>query len=821
MSTLLQDLRYGLRMILKSPGVSLLAVVTLALGIGANTAIFSVVNTVLLRPLPFDHPEQLMMVWDTHPFARKLGFDFVPTSNATFTDLRKQNDLFSDMAAIDSWTASLTGQNEPEKVEGTRVSTSLFSVLRVQPMLGRTFSPEEEKQGAAPVVVLSYGLWQRRFGGDSGVVGQTVTLDGDSYTVIGVMPPDFSFPQNSGIPAFFPSTERTDLWTPRVLTLEEEQNRSSHHIAVIARLKPGVNLSQAQAELSTIAKRLEEQYPEQSRDFGAKVLPLHEQVVGKSRLVILLLLGVVGFVLLIACANVANLLMARATARQKEIAIRTAIGASRIRIIRQMLTESVLLALVSGTLGVLLALWGIDLLVTLSPGNLPRIAEIGIDLRVLAFTCGVSLLTGIVFGLAPALQVSQPNLNEALKEGGRSGTTGPRRARLRSILIVSEVALSLMLLICAGLLIKSFIRLRNVSPGFEPENVLTLNIPLPGTRYKEETQIGSFYKQLLDRVKALPEVESVGAISHLPLTGSEEIDAFDVEGRVSPDSGENIQTADFRVASPDYFRSLKIPLLKGRLFTEQDTADKPGVIIIDEPFARRFFPGEDVLGKRIKEHGSQTQRPYLTIVGIVSGVKHTSLDVDPKPTMYVPYMQSPWLGMTLVVRSKAKSDELAKAVRNEVWMVDKDQPVALVQPMASLHAKAVAPQRFQMMLIGVFAGVALLLSMVGIYGVMAYSVTQRAHEIGIRMALGAQRRDVLRLVMSQGMVQGLAGIVIGLAGAFALTRLMSSLLFGVSATDAFTFSGVSFLLAMVAMLACYIPARRATKVDPMVVLRYE
>ncbi|HJU55635.1 MAG TPA: ADOP family duplicated permease, partial [Pyrinomonadaceae bacterium] len=522
----LQDLRYGARMLWKSPVVSAVAVVALALGIGANTAIFSVVNTVLLRPLPFEEADRLVMVWDTHPLGRKLGYEYIPSSNGSFEEFRQQSESFEQMAALDSWTVNLTGRNEPERIEGTRVSTSLFPLLRAQPMLGRAFTPEEEKQGAAHVVIMSHGLWQRRFGGDANILGQTVTLDGEQYEVVGVMPPDFTFPQNSGLPAFFPFAKKTELWTPWVLTDEQRRNYGSHHIAIIGRLKPGRALPQAQAELSAIARRLEQQYPDPLTDFGVTVKPLREQVIGKSRVAILVLLCVVGFVLLIACANVANLLLARAAARQKEVAIRTALGASRSRVIRQLLTESVLLAFIGGALGVLLAMWGVDLLVALSPGDIPRTGEIGIDARVLAFTFGVSLLTGLVFGLAPALQASSHDLHEALKEGGRGGTTGPRRARVRAVLIVSEVALALVLLVGAGLLVRSFFKLRQVSPGYDPENVLTLNTPLPKTRYKEGAQVTAFYQRLVERVKALPGVESVGAVSQLPLSGAEELDSF-------------------------------------------------------------------------------------------------------------------------------------------------------------------------------------------------------------------------------------------------------------------------------------------------------
>ncbi|HKP72427.1 MAG TPA: ABC transporter permease, partial [Pyrinomonadaceae bacterium] len=594
----------------------------------------------------------------------------------------------------------------------------------------------------------------------------------------------------------------------------------SHRIAVVGRLKPNASVQQAQAQLGIIAKNLEQQYPDGNKDWGTAVISLHEQVVGKSRIAILVLLGAVGFVLLIACANVANLLLARATARQKEIAIRSALGASRWRVMRQLLTESVLLSLIGGALGVWLAMWGVDLLIALSPGNIPRTAEIGIDNRVLGYTFAVSLLTGVVFGIIPALQSSRPDLNEMLKDGGRTGSAGPRRQRARSLLVVSEVALALVLLISAGLLLKSFLRLQSVKPGFAPENVLTVDIGLPEQKYPTEKQMADFFRQTIARVKTLPGVETVGAVSHLPLSGAEEIDGFKIEGRPEPEAGL-VQSADFRVASPDYFNSMKIPLIRGRYFTEQDRADTPGVMIIDEGFARRFFPNEDPLGKRVSAGGARHPMGFLTVVGVVGQVKHSSLNADSRPTLYLSYEQAGWLTMTLTVRGTTDPKNLAAAVRREVWAVDKDQPVTKVSTLGETFSKAVAPQRFNMLLLGIFAAVAMILATVGIYGVIAYSVSQRSHEMGIRIALGASRRDILKLVVGQAMLTALLGVGIGLCGAFALTRLMSSLLYEVSATDPVIFAGISLLLASVALLASYLPARRATKVDPMVALRYE
>ena len=820
MRTLLQDLRYGFRMLWKSPGFTLVTVLALALGIGANTAIFSVVNTVLLRPLPFERAEQLVLLWETHPLGKQVGYDHLPAATANFVDWRRQSaDLFEGMAALDAWNVVLTGSEEPQRLTGVKASANLFSLLRVQPMSGRGFLPEDERAGANRVVVISHGLWQRRFGSDPTTPGKVLTLDGDSFTIVGIMPAGVSFPQDMGLPAFFDFSAKTDLWTPYLLTDKETQNRSSHHLAVVGRLAEGVTQGQAQSQLDNIARQLEEQHPDDNKDWRVAVLSLHEQVVGKSRLAILILLGAVGFVLLIACANVANLLLARATARQKEMAIRIALGATRRRVVQQLLTESVLLALVGGVLGVWLAMWGVDLLVAFSPGNLPRPAEIGIDRRVLGYTFLVSLLTGVLFGLIPALQSSHPDFNEALKEGGRSGSTSPRRQRARSLLVVSEVALALVLLISAGLLLKSFVGLQKVQPGFAPDNVLTAEIGLPEQKYADDKQIADFYRQVIARVKTLPGVQAVGAVSHLPLSGAEEIDGFSIEGR--PESESELTSADFRVIAPDYFHAMRIPLLRGRNFDERDRLDAPHVMVIDEAFARRFFPGEDPLGKRIDEDGSHSRHSFFTVVGVVGSVKHSGLSAEARPSMYLSYEQSGWQNMTLTIRAAGDPTNLAASVRGEVLAVDKDQPVTKISTMAETFARAVAPQRFNMLLLGLFAAVAMILATVGIYGVIAYTVSQRSRELGIRIALGASRGDILKLVVGQAMLMTLIGVGVGLAGALALTRLMSGLLYGVSATDPSIFISISLLLASVALFASYIPARRAMKVDPIVALHYE
>ncbi|HVG29684.1 MAG TPA: ABC transporter permease [Pyrinomonadaceae bacterium] len=822
MGTIWQDLRYGLRAMRKSPGFTAVAVVALALGVGANTAIFSVVDAVLLRPLPFEQPERLAAIWQTHPFGKKLGYDHLPAAPADFDAWRHSADAFEGMTALAGGNWNVTGGGEPERISGARVSTNMLGLLRAKPALGRDFAPEEETFGKNRVVILSHGFWQRRFGGDARVLGAPLTLDGDSFQIVGVMPKGFSFPRGMGIDPALGLDEDLALWTPLALPPDQAISRGNHFLTAVGRLKPGATFPQALAQLEAVERRLAEKTSSiEGKDWGVTVGSLHEQVVGKSRRAILLLLGAVAFVLLIACANIANLLLARANARHKEIAIRAALGAGRWRIVRQLLTESVMLALLGAALGVLLAMWGVDVLSGMSAGNIPRAGEVGIDARVLCFTLGVSVATGLLFGLAPALASSRPDLNESLKEGSRGGASSPRRQRVRSALVVSEVALALVLLVGAGLLLKSFARLQNVHPGFDYKNVLTMTMFLPDARYQEEAQRARFYEQVLERVKTLPGVESVGGTSQLPLGGSEEIDGLTIEGRPRAETADGIMTAAFRVVSPDYLRVLRIPLLRGRYFSEQDAGEAQGVMIVDETFARRYFPGEDPVGKRVDEQGSLSPKGFMTVVGVVASVRHASLDAEPKPTMYVSSRQSPWHTMVLAVRGKADPSSLAAAVRREVAAVDPDQPVSDVQTFEQVFTRAVAPQRFNSTLLAAFAALAMILAAVGIYGVIAYTVSQRAHEMGVRIALGARTADILRLVVGQAMSLTLAGVGLGLVASLALTRTMRGLLFEVSANDPAVFASVSLLLGAVALAASVVPARRATKVDPVIALRYE
>ena len=812
METIFQDLRYGFRMLAKKPGFTFVAVVALALGIGANSAIFSVVNSVLLRPLPFKAPDQLMIVWED---SAKYGFPKDTPAPANFIDWRDQNQVFDTLAAVASQTFNLMGTGEPEKIEGQRVSAAFFPMLGVEPILGRSFLAEEDKAGAGRVVIMNYGLWQRRFGSDPDIVGKPVTLNGQPYTVVGVMPKDFRFPD-----PFQSAGEDNALYVPIAFSSEEASTRGGHYLIVYGRAKSGVTVEQAQAEMTTIAARLEQQYPETNMSVGATVVSLHEQLVGDIKPALLILLGAVGFVLLIACANVANLLLARAVARQKEIALRTALGASRARLVGQFLTESVLLAALGGAVGLLLAVFGLKLLATLIPPNLSQAKAISIDASVLGFTFLVSLLTGVIFGLAPALQASRPNLNDALKEGGK-GTSGAARSPLRSLLVVSEVALALVLLVGAGLMINSFFRLRNVDPGFNSANILTMSVVLPRSKYSDHAKRTAFYNEILQRIQSLPGVESAGVITNLPLSFKGNNAGVTIEGRPEPPV-DQIPIVITRAVSDSYFRTMGIALSKGREFNGQDRPDTPGSIIVSESTARTFWPDEGPLGKRLKLGGYNSDEPWLSVVGVVKDVRQFELNIAPKPQVYFPYTQMPYFApRDLAIRTSGDPSRLAAAVRNEVWAVDKDQPVSNVSTMEAILAYSVARERFNMLLLAIFAGVALALAAVGIYGVMSYSVTQRTHEIGVRMALGATSRDVLGLVIGQGVKLVSVGVAIGLASAFALTRVMESLLFGVSATDPATFAVISIVLMAVAMFASYIPARRATKVDPMIALRYE
>ena len=807
LETLWQDVRFGLRMLVKSPGFTIVAVLALALGIGANSAIFSVVNAVLLRPLPYEDPDRLVMVWEDNT---KLGFPRDTPAPANFIDWRDQNQVFEGMAAFADESFNLTGVSEPERINGQRVSANLFQLLGVAPRLGREFLFEEDQPRRERVVIISDRLWHRRFGADKNIIGKTLTLNGESFTVVGVMPANFQFP-----------SREDELWVPIAFDSTEASRRGSHYLQVIARTKPGITLEQAQAEMSTIAARLQKQYPETNKSVGAAVTPLHEQLVGDIRPALLILLGAVGFVLLIACANVANLLLARAAVRQKEITIRAALGARRLRLMRQFLTESGLLAALGGLVGLLLAVWGVNLLTVFIPDDISQAKGITIDVKVLVFTLIVSLLTGLIFGLAPALQASKLNLNETLKEGGRSSAVGARGNRIRSLLVISEVALALVLLIGAGLLINSFLRLRTIDPGFQSDKLLTMRINLPELKYPDRTRRAAFYTELLHRVEALPGVRSAAVTTALPLTFKGNSNGITIEGRPEPAPDER-PIVITRVISPDYFHAMSIPLLQGRSLGEQDKEDSAGAVIISETMARRFWPGEDPIGKRIKMGWSDSSNPWLSVVGVVKDVRQFELNADPKPQIYLPYTQAGLFApRDLVIRTTTEPLSLTAAVRNTVWEIDKDQPVSDIRTMEQILSESVSRDRFSMLLLGIFAIVALVLASVGIYGVMSYAITQRTHEIGIRMALGAQTGDVLKLAVGQGLKLVLTGVAIGLVAALLLTRVMSSLLFGVSATDPTTFVIISLVLISVAVLACYIPARRATKVNPMIALRYE
>ena len=804
---LLHDLRYAARLQRKNPAFTIVAVIALALGIGANTAIFSVVNTVILRPLPYRDPERLVMVWED---ATKQGYPRDTPAAANFVDWRDQNHVFEGMAAITDDSFNLTGSGEPERLEGHRVSASLFPLLGVEPHIGRVFTAAEDQPGAQHVVLLSYALWQRRFGGDRGIVGQSLTLNGENYIIVGVMPARFQFPSND-----------SQAWVPIALTQEDAGNRNRHYLQVLARLKPGVSLAQAQSEMSTVAARLQQQYPQSNTDLGAAVQPLQEHLVGDIRPALLVLLGAVGLVLLIACANVANLLLARAAVRQKEIAVRVALGARRGRLIRQFLTESVLLSTLGGLVGLAIAYGGLVLLKAFIPENISQAREISMDFRLLGFTFLVSVATGLIFGLAPAIQAARFNQVDTLKEGGRDAATGGSGKRLRSVLVTAEVAISLVLLIGAGLLINSFLRLRNVDPGFRAENLLTMKIVLPETKYERRAQRSAFYTDLIQRVQSLAGVRSAAVTTNLPLYRQGNSISIGIDGQPEPPPGQE-RIVVTRIVSPGYLKTMSIPLLRGREITEQDTETSPNVVLISETMARRYWPGEDVVGKRIAVGKIRKPEDWIQVIGVVKDVRQFELTAEPKPQMYLTYRQFGFFdAQDLVVKTDVDPASLAATVRKTVWEIDKDQPVSNIQTMEAILADSIARQRFSMLLLAIFAAVALVLAGVGIYGVMSYSVAQRTREIGIRMALGAQTGAVLKLAVGYGMKLVIAGLAIGLIAAFALTRVMSTLLFGVTATDPTTFTLISLLLIAVAAIASYVPARRATRVNPIIALRYE
>jgi len=811
METIWQDLRYGGRVLLKKPGFTAVAVLTLALGIGANTAVFSVVNSVLVRPLPYKDPGNLALVRESLP---KLGWNELACSPAEFLDYQEGSKAFSGVACFTDLSLNLTGRGEPLRVQAARVSASLFPLLGVEPVRGRDFSQTEDQIGNNGVVILSYGLWQSHFGADAEAIGKVVELDGKTFEVVGVMPPRFEFPYNGG--TFMRPPE---LWVPLALTDQEKKIRASDlQYGVIGRLKPGISLAAAQTDIEEVAARFQQQHPDIYGDvqINASVVGLKQDVVKKVRLFLLILFGAVSLVLLIACANVANLLLARAVSRRKEIAIRSALGAGSWRIVRQLLTESVLLSLLGGGCGLLLAIWMLELVAKFGSKDVPRLQEINLDPLVLGFTLAVSLTTGVLFGLAPALQSARLDLNRVLKDAVGRGTQGGEGKRLRGLLVVFETASAFVLLVGAGLLINSFMRLLRVPPGFNPEGAVIAQTALPTARYRKTESSKAVQKELLERLAALPGVEAAGVTTNLPLVGDRGI-GFLIEG----DTAETVNTAYNAWVSNDYFRALGIQLRAGRSFADEDRENTPPVVLVNETMQRRFWPDGDVIGKRVKWGGWNDA--WLTIVGVVADVKVSSLEAETRPAIYMPIFQIPRArsNVIYVVRSSADTASVVSALRREIKAVDEELPVYDVRTMNQVIAMSVAGRRFSMMLLTLFAGTALLLAAIGLYGVISFSVIERTREIGIRLAMGASHRDVLRLVVGQGLSLSLAGVVLGMAAALALTRLMTSMLFGVTATDSLTFIAVSVVLTGVALGACFVPATRAAKVDPMVALRYE
>lgn len=823
MANLWQDLRHSVRILFKNPGFTLIVIVTLALGIGANTAIFSVVNAVLLRPLPYAESEQLVFLNE-----RRLKMENIYIAWPNYLDWREQNRVFEHIGVFSRDSYNLTGSGDPERLQAGQVTSDLFATLRIDALFGRVFSSNEDQPGAAPVVVLSHKLWQRRFGGDPNILNRIITLNDRSYTVIGVMPNGFQFPG------------RVELWVPAgQLSGVDWQNRDNHPgLYGVARLKDGVTIDQARADMDAIAFGLEKQYPRTNRDHRVMIKPLFETIVGDVRWVLWVLFAAAGFVLAVACANVANMLLARTAARQREMAIRAVLGASRARLTRQLLTESVMLSLLGSVAGLLLARWTVNLLLTIGANSIPRASEIRLDGRVFAFTIATSVLTGLLFSLAPARWVSRIPLQESIQEAGHNLVAGKQRTR--DVLVIAEIALALVLLVGAGLLLRSFYKLNNVNPGFDFDHLLSFSLLLPKDKYTSSEQRNDFYSNLSQKLSVLPGVQSVGLSSGLPFGSSSWRVPFVVEGSPVPSLGE-MPLLEACLVSPNYFRTLSIPLRAGRYFTELDNRqhvvghglngiDKKALeaaglyaIIIDEEFARRHWPNEDAVGKRLRLGPIDPGSPVLTVVGVVGRVKMDRLSVESNRVQaYFSYMQFPFPtfpNMTIVIKSQLEPSSLITAARQQVQAIDAHQPIYNIRTMKQVRADSIAPERLNLTLLGLFTALALVLAAVGIYGVVSYAVTQRTREIGIRMALGAHRRDVIRLIVRQGIVLALIGIAIGLAASLALMRLMSSLLFGVSPTDPATFSVISLLLLFIASLACYIPARRATKVDPMVALR--
>jgi putative ABC transport system permease protein len=808
-NTLWNDIRYGLRVLLKNPGFTAIAIFSLALGIGANTTIFSVVDALLLKSLPYKDPNSIILVWGTD---RSTGEDRGQVSFTDAEDWRAQNHVFEELATYTDWKPLLSGLGEAERIHAMLVSDGYFRVMKGKPLLGRLFLPEEQVEGKDFVAILNYGLWQRRFGGDPNIVGKTIHLNARPYNVVGVLGPDFH-----SLPASLVG-ELAELYRP-VAEAYGENQRGSRHLRAIARIKPGVSVEKAQADMSTIARRIENQHLADNTNYGVRLVTLTEDTLGLLRKAILLVFGAVGCLLLIACANVANLLLARTTARQKEVAIRLSMGANRIQLIRQFLVESTLMALTAGILGIVFAMWGNSLIEGLGERIFPLLIGIKISWKVLAFTLSLALITGILFGIVPALYASRSDLTETLKEGGRTSATISHQ-RARSALVISEVALAIILLTCSGLMIRTVISLRSIHPGFNPENILSMSVWLPRGKYAEEPERLAFFSGLLDRIRAIPGVRSAGAVHVLPLSGDFDGRSIEVDGQPVPLGQE--PEVDFYVATPGYREAMDIPLLKGRFFNSMDQEKTEKVAVVSQTFAAKFWPNQDPIGKRIRmESTPEEQNPWYTVVGMVGDVKQMGLDTGRTNQMYFSMSQFGGSAMSVLVRTASDPTKITSAVQKEIRAMDKDQAAFDVKTMNQVVSNSISLKTFSMILLTTFAALALILSAVGIYGVISYSVAQRTHEIGIRMALGARETDVLRMVVRRGLILALIGIAIGSTAAIAIGRLMTSFLFEVTPTDPVTYLTIGILLASVAVLASYFPARKASRVDPMVALRYE